>query len=576
MVDQLPETANFGFTRVGAGEPQSKNGWAFSDGDRVKLDQLMYAALNHTHSGDPALGDPTDPPTMTALPTGGTLASATTYYYRVSFVDQWGLETASSPEGSITTGNPLLPPTAPAVTIENTGGTVGPGVYSYLISFVDAQGGQTTPSPLAAAQVLAGAANRVKLLLPELPSGATSYNIYRSRPGQSQFYYLTNTSAAFAYDTGTAEDQSITAPTLNTTNSNNSIQVTIPLGFIPEGCFGWKIYRALASGDYDGNSLVHWVTEGATDTSTTPRITWTDTGDSLLSGFPQNKNSSATSGLALTLAGLTGPLPLASMPRGAQVYSTFSPGPMTDGEIVAVTEVPMPLQPTRFTAFFKTPPDDAGVTVTLTVSDASANSVALACSSTTHQANDPAGYFHVEYPLFLEEAFEAEAGIRIPGSIAIVNDLGASGGQAVPLSAQNDLISFPLGALDPGEYRTFFTCRVLQFADGSVNDLVVNVARGDTQEVIGGPISFSLAATGSPDVDPTLYVERNGPTFTAPGGAPLYLQVFKGTATTQFYNVDSARMTATVPTLQPGLITTSVAVTGGSSSSADVNLALWF
>lgn len=577
MADTTSETTYFGLTQVGEGESFSKNGWAFSTSDRQKLDTLLEAALYHTHTGDPALGDPTDPPTMVAQPTGGNLPSATTFYYRASFVDQWGLETSASPEGSVTTPNPISPPTAPSANVETSSGTVGPGVYSYLVTFTDNYGGESTPSGLGSAQVLTGTSNRIRLDLAAFPTGATGYHVYRSRPGQTSFYYLGAATSATYYDSGQVEDQSVTAPSTNTTNSQNSIQVTIPANFIPEGCFGWKIYRALASGNYDGDSMVHWVTEGISDTDTTPRLTWTDVGDALEPGTPPDVNSSAPSGVQLSYAALQGVLPLAAMPRGAQVLSAFTPGNVTDQETVTVTEVPMPLQPTRFTAFFKTPPS-AGSTVRFRFLDShtpTANYVELSCPSTP-SGSDPAGYYHVEFPLYIAESFEAETGTRSnTTSVAIASDLAASSGQAVALVSQNDYVQMDLGVLDPGLYSTFFTARALQFASSSTNDLRVQVLRVDTGAVVSSAVSYTLVA-GTGANDTTLYSERNGPVFTAPGGVDLVLRVSKVTATSQAYNVDQARFLATVPTLQPGVITAKAFVDSGPTSAADVNLALWF
>jgi hypothetical protein len=577
MAKQTPETQYFGLTRIGNGEALSKNGWSFTSEDRVTIDKLFHAMLNHTHTGDPALGNPTNPPTMTALPTGGTLPAATTFYYRASFVDQWGLETAASPEASVTTPNPVGPPTAPAVVVETTLGTVSVGVYSYLISYVDLYGGETTPSPMGSVQVTSGTTNRIRLNLPDLPSGIASINIYRSRPGQTYFYRLGNSTTTTFYDSGSTEDQTITAPTVNTTNSQNSIQVTIPAGFIPQGCFGWKIYRALSSGGYDGNSLVHWVTEGASDTSTTPRIMWTDTGDSLLAGFPPGANSSATTGIQLTMDQISGALPLGQLPRGAQVYSTFVPGTVTDQTVVGITEFPILLQPTRLTAYFKTPP---GVSDTvhiqcLDTATPTPNKVELICNAANHLAGDPAGYYHLEWPLYLAETFEAENGTRSnPSTVAIASDVAASSGQAVALATLNDYVQVDLGPLDSGQYQTFFTARVLQFAASSTNDLAVQVIRTDTAQVLGSAVSYTLASGGSPD--PTLYVERNGPVFTAPGGVDLVLRVSKATSTTQAYNIDKMRFTATAPILGAGMITTKTLADGGTTTAADVNISLWF
>ena len=142
-------------------------------------------------------------------------------------------------------------------------------------------GGETTISSPNNVQVTTGTTNRIRLTLPVLPSGASGFRIYRSRPGQSQFYYLDQVTTTTYYDPANAEDQTITSPTTNTTNSTNAITVTIPGGTIPVGCMGWKIYRALDSGGYDGNSLVHFVVEGSSDTSTDVNTTYVDTGDAL-------------------------------------------------------------------------------------------------------------------------------------------------------------------------------------------------------------------------------------------------------------------------------------------------------
>lgn len=574
MADQLRETTHFGLTRYGAGEPVSKNGFAVSDSNLSTIDKLLYAALNHTHTGDPALGNPTDPPTMLAVSTGGTLPAGTTYYYRTTFVDQWGLETAASPEGSVTTPSPISAPVAPLAVVETSSGTVTPGVYSYLIAYVDAYGGTTTPSPLSAAQVLGGVTNRIRLGLPTLPTGAVSINIYRSRPGQSSFYYLGNSATTSFYDSGAAEDQTVVAPTTNTTNASNSIQVTIPLAFIPEGCFSWKIYRAVSSGGYDGKSLVHWVVEGASDTDTTPRVMWTDTGSALQAGFPPDSNASATSGILLSYANIQGAVPLAAMPRGAQVYSTFLPGTVTDGEVVAITEIPFSAQPTRLTAYFKTPPT-TGTTVRVRVQDTAGtpNYVEVSCPHAP-VGSDPTGYYHIEYPLFLAETFEAELGTRSSSTtVAIASDVAASSGQAVALASNGDYVQMDLGSLDAGVYQTFVNTRVLQFATPSTNDLVISVIRTDTMAVVGSAVSYTLLSSMT---DPTFYHEKVGPTFTAPGGVDLVLRVAKGTATTQAYNIDYGRFTATVPTLQAGMLTVIAHVDSGPTSAADVNIALWF
>jgi hypothetical protein len=670
--NDLPETTHFGFTRIGAGDPRSKNGWSADDLDKIKLDNLIFAALTHTHNGAPALGDPTDPPTFAVVPTGGHLPAATTFYYRCSFVDEHGLETAAGPEGSVTTPNPVAPPTAPAATPLATSGTITPGIYAYLISYTDAYGGETTPSPINNVQVTSGTTNQIRLDLPTMPTGITGYNIYRSRPGQSAFYYVASTTSAQWYDTGIVEDQTITAPTVNSTNAANSIQVTIPLGFIPLGCTSWKIYRATTSGGYDGNSLVHDVTEGATDTSVIPVATWTDTGDVLLAGFPQNMSSTVPSGAVIDLSNVQGSLGLSVLPRGAQCLTAFQPGVPTNGQVVTITDTPNGMKPVRLTAYFKTPPTDTGVTVRFRVQDSAAAYTELACSPTTHQSGDPAGYFHASYPMLAAERFEAESGTLSSSFVIIAPDITASSGQAVNVSTQNGYVQVDLGVLDAGSYHAFITERVTTYAASSTNDLKIEVIRTDTNAVLGttqytllgtdtvetvtingaptggtftltfggqttsalaynataaqvqaalvalssigaGNVTVTGAAGGpytvtfvgvfaglaqalmthtdsltggtSPSVTVAaatgtatspLYRELTGPNFTAPGGVHVAIKVSKTANTTQAYNIDSMRFTADVPSLVAGPLTVTAYVDGGTSTSSDVNLAVWF
>lgn len=565
MADALPESTHFGFTRLGEGEPLSKNGWSFTDLDRLKLDNLLFAALTHRHDGAPALGDPTDPPTLTSSPTDGHLPAATTYFYRCSFVDQYGLETAASPEETVTTPDPLAPPTAPAAATEPTLGTVLPGVYSYLITYTDAYGGETTPSALNNIDVVGGATNRIRLTLPDLPPGATGYNLYRSRPGQSAFYYLGATSATIWYDNGQVEDQSIQAPTVNTTNAANSVTITIPLGFIPDGCVAWRIYRASTSGGYDGNSLVHEVIEGVTDTSTVPRTFWVDTGDGLTQGFPQNQSSTVPSGSLLSLNDLQGSLPLSVTPRGSQCITAFGPGVIDNAQILTITESPTGVQPVRFTAYFKTPPN-SGTTVRLVAQDTANHFVALSCTATP-QAGDPAGYYRIEFPLVAAAVFDAVSGTRSSG-VALVTDVLSATGQAIPLGNNGDSVTFPLGVLDSGDYTTYTSIRPLTETPAAA-DVQVQVIRTDTNDLLTSD-TFQLDTVSGG------YRELQGVAFTAPGGVALNLVVSKATAATNAYNVEQARFTAVIPTLNSGRLVIQAFVDNNPTTASDVNIALWF
>lgn len=569
-----PETTHFGLTRVGSGEPLSKNGYAALDSDPVRIDSLLWALMNHDHSGTPALGDPTDPPTLTVSASGGSLPAGTTLYYRVSYVDENNLETAGSPEASVTTIDFIATPTGPALGVIISGGSLGTGNYSYAITFVDAQGGETDGSPISSVAVTSGASNSIQLTLPSLPAYAVSYNIYRTRPGQSELYYLTNVTAGPYTDVGIAEDQSITVPAENTTNSANSITVEIPLAFVPDGCQSWRIYRATTSNGYDGESLVHQVVETASDTTATPITTWVDTGDALLPGFPQETTSTVPEGHILDLTQITGSLPLTSLPRGGQSISVFAPGTITNSQTLLVTEAPGAVKPVRFTAFFSTAPTTG--TVRLRFADTATNYVELTC---THISGDPTGYYRAEFPLLEKASFEAETGTR-SGAAIIDNDAAASSGQAVSLLDNADYVQVPLGTLDPGTYDTFVKLRVLAFDTAAPGaDVTISVYDLSTNTVVGTPVTLTI--TSSNPTDPTsvpadyMYTEHAGPIVTLPAGS-YALRVAKSTASTQSYDVDYMRYQAQLPTLVAGRITATAYVDSGPTDAANLNMVLWF
>jgi hypothetical protein len=564
MTDELPETAHFGLTRIGDGEADSKNGNSFKDLDRIKLDDLIYAALSHRHDGSPALGDPTDGPGLTVVGSGGALPAATTVYYRTSFVDQWGLETAASPEVSITTPDPLAAPDAPGGTVSLTGGNISPGVYAYLITFLDAFGGETTPSASNNIQVTTASTNKITLSLPDLPTGAVGINVYRSRPGQSAFYLLAQNITADTYvDTGISEDQTIQAPVTNTASSTNTIQVEIPGGIIPLGCASWKIYRTLSSGDYDGISLVHQVVEGDTDYSPTPRTVWNDTGDVLLQGFPQNQSSAVPPSPILTLNDLQGRLPLDVLPRGTHCLSFFAPGVVTNGQTIAITNSPVDIEPLSVTAYFATPPA-AGESILIRLIDSSNNSVDLNCPDTP-VGSDPVGYYHVDFAADPTTVFTSDDA-TLNYTATIYSDAASVNGTAVYLSTLNDSLTFDLGTLAAGDYTVFFSVRPDE--DTPVDgDLSVFVLDSSTNQLVASD-SYSIGTVSDG------YREPGALTFTAPGDAPLQVGMAKASEGAQEYFVDGARMLTTIPTLHAGMIT--VSATSNNLTAADMNLVMWF
>jgi hypothetical protein len=577
MSETTPETGHFGLTRIAAGEQFSKNGYAFSDLDRVTLDKILYAAISHSHDGSLRLADPTLAPGLSATPLGGTLPAGTTFYYRVSLADKYGLETAASIESSVTTPPPLPAPTSPSAQVETTGGAVVPGTWSYMITYVTSTGGETTPSGANNVQVTTGTTNRIRITLPSLPSGASGYRIYRSRPGQAQFYYLDQVTTTTYYDPANTEDQTITVPSVNTTNSTNSITITIPGGVIPVDCMGWKIYRSLDSGGYDGNSLVHYVVEGSSDVSTDVVTTFVDTGSAMLQGFPKDVSATISGGSVVNLTQIAGQIPLSAAPRGSRILNAFMPGVVADGQIATITNTPVPILPLRLTAYFQSPITDAGAVVKIRVLDSAAtpNYVELVCAPAGVTPTTPVGYYDLKFPDYLSQVFESELGVRSSNAnVPIVTDVAASNGQAVALAAQNEYVQQTLGVLTPGNYSLFATIKTPVYAAGA-NDLTISAIKASDSSVIAS-VSLTPGDSGTGGPHSSNYLEFAGPTFTASGTDEVLLQVAKSTTSTQSYYVDTYRYSAVVPVLAAGDITVQAVVTGTNTSGSNANFALWF
>lgn len=570
MVEQLPETDFFGLTRVGEGESISKNGYAFGDGDRVTLDTLLKALELHTHDGAASLNSPTTAPALTPNATGGSLPAATLFYYKCSFLDRFGLETAASPEASVSTQAQMSAPTPPTYAVESSGGTVLGGTYGYAVTFVTDSGGETTPSTTVDAQVVTGTTNRVRLDLPALPSGATRYNVYRRRPGQNVFYYLGTSTTTPFYDSGEVEDTTITSPVFNTTNNTSSITITIPTGSIPDDVYGWKIYRTTTPGTYDSYSLVHHVVEPTTEFATDLRTTWTDAGDVLQEGAPRVRSATLSGGMAFSLDDLTGEIPLSSTARGSRMWNFMCNGTVVHNRIYAKTHIPADIKPTRLTALFQSSPSGlvggatptAEVIFTITDAQATPNTIQLVCS-------DDSGYYEATFQSVESANYEAENGIRSNVSVVpISNDSSASNGQAVELNANGEYVEIDCGNLDAGVYQFFSRLRV---SSGTAYDLRLEAINTGDNSVLG---YVDLNSTTQATVT---YAEKTGPSFTAPGTAAVKIRVRKTSTSTSVYLIDTLRWQATgLVTLKAGLITATATLLGSPTPGGDVQFSMWF
>lgn len=562
----LPETTHFGFTRVGQGEQLSKNSYAALDADRVQLDALLNAIVDHEHSGEAALTGPTSAPTLTANTSGGALPAGTTFYYKVSYLDRYGLETSASPESSVTTASGSSAPTGPALTHLTTGGSLSAGTYSYVITFEDLEGGETTSSAPTSLKIAATSCNgtcQIQIDLPTPPAETPCINIYRQEPGQSRHYFLAKITVTQYFDDGAVdEDQSRTPPLSNSTASTNSVDIDL-VDPLPDEAFGWKIYRAQAPGAYGQSSLVHKVTETVSETGGAIVETWTDVNDPLSAGSPRNTDGTLSGGQIVQLDQITGTLPLSSIPRGAQTVSSFCLGTIVDSTIYDKFEVNRDILPTELSAFFQTLPSGLNgtdkVRVRVTDNDATPHFVELSCE-------DDSGYYLVTWPTTGTATFEAESQADKSSTSPVVNDGGASGGQAVELNLDGEYVTFDMGLLDGGDY--VFTA-VARFPSGTpaTNDLQLEVI--DT----AGPTTLlteTFTVTGT-------YADYTTSTVSLAAAANIELKVSKVVVGSEIIYVDKASFLADTTTLHAGEMTVEAFVDGSpASAGGDVQVHLTF
>lgn len=322
-------TQHYGFQRLRAGlDSFSLNGSKFTDEDRVILDRLLYLALTgHHHLGaGESQADPTDPPELT-LSDSGALPAGERIYYVYTLVDVNGGESAPSPESWVDTPAPVAEPAVVSLSRLTTGGSLLPGAYFYTLSaYTTSNTLDTRASNIATISIPAGTnTNQITINLPDLPSGADGFNIYRRKPGTAEYFYLDSVDmtvdpepTTYVDDGSVEEDCDRRPSSSNSTNSDNSVVITFPGGTptIPEG-FTWKIYRSYASGEYF-DSLLAWVVEETEEMSGIILTEFTDTGQATSPGSPPPSSQITTDpdkvDLETETQGLLPPSRLASFP----------------------------------------------------------------------------------------------------------------------------------------------------------------------------------------------------------------------------------------------------------------------
>lgn len=290
-------TDHYGLTTLGAGDQLSENDYAFTRADRERIDNLLFLGVEgHRHTGAATgVTEPDTAPTLEIDSLSGAIPSGTRVYYKYTYVDVAGTESAPSPEAFIDTPASVDAPTAPVVEYATTGGTLLGGAYYYALSAYTGTNISETraPAPAYLTVPTTTATNTVTLTLPALPSGADGFNVYRRAPGNSTYHHLDSVDMTVATPpTEYVDDGSVTAdcdrplPAANTTNSQNNITITLPgaTPAVPDG-YTWKIYRTYVNGDYSNSLVTHRVeTEEETYGDIIPY--YTDQGASTQPGSP--------------------------------------------------------------------------------------------------------------------------------------------------------------------------------------------------------------------------------------------------------------------------------------------------
>lgn len=285
----MANTENFGFKILGPGDSLDEDGYQFVNGDRVRMDTILNALMEHSHTGSGSSSESADDAPQLSLGSSGNISAGRRLYYRYTLVDENGNESAASPTAHVDTPDAVSSPAASALSVATTGGTLLPGTYYYgVTAYTSASSLETKMNATAYVTVAAGSsANVITLTLPSLPSGATGFNIYRKGPGNPRYYFLASTtSATYADDGSVALTTSRTTPSRNTTNNGNSVEIGYPTATptVPTG-YTWKIYRTYDQADWS-NSLLKWVVEETSEGSGIIDPYYDDVGGSTQTGSP--------------------------------------------------------------------------------------------------------------------------------------------------------------------------------------------------------------------------------------------------------------------------------------------------
>lgn len=270
------QTERYSLTTLGSGDRISDNDFKYVSRDRETIDYLLGlgAELHHHDGAEAEIGDPETGLSYVLVEDEGYIPAGKTLYYKFSYVNEQGAETAASPAISVVTPAAVATPGLGTLTMETTGGSLLPGNYYYVLTaWETANTNETRTSGSSYITVpRTTTAGIITITLPSLPANADGFNIYRRGPGSSQYFFLASVDMTVATPPSSYDDDGSVAVTVtrsvprsNTTQGANSVELTVPGGEVLAG-YTWKVYRTETEDTWE-NSLLAWVVEETTEGS---------------------------------------------------------------------------------------------------------------------------------------------------------------------------------------------------------------------------------------------------------------------------------------------------------------------
>lgn len=540
----MAETPNFGLTRIQTGEQITARGNAYTDRDRLTIDALLHALQHHTHTGTERLRNPSQPPALTLNAGSGSLASDTTFYYRVALVDKWGLESAASGEASVTTPTGLEADTAPTLAL-TSGGSLPANTFSYVYTWVASAGGESTASPVAQV-VTDGIDGTVTLTLPALPSGASQANVYRARLGLSNYYYVGATSTGTFVDAGLPDDCcGSTPPAVSTATSSASVTIEPNSADLITDAAYWRAYRTTIPGTYLTTSLVAEAPIG---------VPITDTGQAMLAGMPRSTSSTAADAA-----------PLDDLFAGTRTITVALPAiqPTTDpaGTDTWQFDCPSEIQPTRLTLTCATNPTGRTTEAVDFVLDSTGG------GNATLTMDDNSGVYTAVWPTSDAVAFDLNGWANrfldtvddgSGAALTLITLLNAAGTHQSLLARA----SREEAVLEAGQWQV----EVLAKGDGALT--LKNYLTQATESLLWTGVEFTVN-------DEDDYAWYPAGTFSTAVPVTVFHSLTTGLVFTEV-NVARIRYTAVKPTLEPGLVTLRHDTFTGGTIGDGFTLTLWY